>query len=95
MSKNAIRRPPLSEIKGENEPLLDDAALYNGMYIQARKMLMAAGRDPAEVALMTDKAAMDELQRDYAVVAAEEEKILLVPRARLAEFNALVKFLSR
>ena len=78
--------------KGDDEPLLATMALRESMERQLRRLLLGDGRyATAALALMTRSEIGACVQMDYAVMDARiGYDILLVPRARLAEYDGLV-----
>lgn len=79
--------------KGDDEPLLATMALRDSVEHQLRRLLLGDGRyATAALALMTRSEIGACVQMDYAVMDARNggDDILLVPRARFAEYNGLV-----
>lgn len=83
-------------VKGEFERELADMIEYRGQESSMRKLLLQDGDyDVNAIALMSQDEVANCIQEKYAVIGSVDEEIMIVERSRMAEFNALVKYISR
>lgn len=69
---------------------------YTGMERDARKIVLKDNLAKTEdVAIMTDIEVYEILLRKYEVVMCEPEKILLIEKEKIGEFNSMAVYLSR
>lgn len=69
---------------------------YTGMERDARKIVLKDNLAKTEdVAIMTDIEVYEILLQKYEVVMCEPEKILLIEKERIGEFNSMAVYLSR
>ena len=69
---------------------------YTGMERDARKIVLKNNLAKAEdVAIMTDIEVYEILLQKYEVAMSEREKILLIEKEKIEEFNKMAIYLSR
>ena len=69
---------------------------YTGMERDARKIVLKNNLAKAEdVAIMTDLEVYEILLKKYEVVMSEREKILLIDKEKMEEFNSMAVYLNR
>lgn len=69
---------------------------YTGMERCARRIVLKDNLAKAEdIALMTDFEVYDILLEKYEVVICASEKILLIDKEKIEEFNSMAVYLSR
>lgn len=69
---------------------------YTGMERCARRIVLNDNLAKAEdIALMTDFDVYEILLEKYEVVMCESEKILLIDKKKMKEFNSMAVYLSR
>ena len=69
---------------------------YTGMERDARKIVLKNNLAKAEdIAIMTDIEVYEILLQKYEVVMSEREKILLIEKEKIEEFNSMAVYLSR
>ena len=75
---------------------LSDRLLYTGMIRDARKLAfkdkMATVK---ELALMSELEICDLIEQNYNVVMSEDEKVLLIPKDKMDEFEQMAVYLCR
>ena len=75
---------------------LNSNVMYTGMERDAREILLKDNLATAEdVAMMTSLDVFDRLLEKYEVVMCESERILLIDKKKMKEFNSMAVYLSR
>ena len=75
---------------------LNSHVMYTGMERDARTILLKDNLATAEdVALMTSLDVFERLLEKYEVVMCESERILLIDKKKMKEFNSMAVYLSR
>ena len=75
---------------------LNSHVMYTGMEVDARAFLLKDNLATAEdVAMMTSLDVFDRLLEKYEVVMCESERILLIDKKKMKEFNSMAVYLSR
>ena len=75
---------------------LNDCLLYAGMVKDARKLALKDKMATAEeLALMSEPEICDLIVRDYDIVMSEDEKVLLIPKDEMDEFEKMAVYLCR
>ena len=75
---------------------LNSHVRYIGMEVDARAILLKDSLATAEdVAMMTSLDVFDRLLEKYEVVMCESERILLIDKKKMKEFNSMAVYLSR
>ena len=70
--------------------------MYTGMEVDARAIILKDNLATAEeVAMMTSLDVFDRLLEKYEVVMCESERILLIDKKKMKEFNSMAVYLSR
>ena len=94
-----VTKIELDNIKNEFEPLLNELVCRIGQTKNIRKILINDRIYPVDViANMTDEEACNSLQMNYAVVGVTDcsgDNIIIVPREKITEYNAIVKYVCR
>ena len=75
---------------------LSDRLLYTGMIRDARKLAFKDKMATAEeLALMSEPEICDLIERDYNIIMSEDEKVLLIPKDKMDEFEKMAVYLCR
>ena len=75
---------------------LSDRLLYTGMISGARKLALKDKMATAEeLALMSELEICDLIEQNYNVVMSEDEKVLLIPKDKMDEFEQMAVYLCR
>lgn len=75
---------------------LNDCLLYAGMIRDARKLALKDKMATAEeLALMSEPEICDLIVRDYNIIMSEDEKVLLIPKDKMDEFEQMAVYLCR
>lgn len=75
---------------------LNSHVMYTGMEVNARGILLKDNLATAEdVAMMTSLDVFDRLLEKYEVIMCESEKILLIDKKKMKEFNNMAVYLTR
>jgi hypothetical protein len=75
---------------------LNDCLLYAGMVKDARKLALKDKMATAEeLALMSEPEICDLIVRDYNIIMSEDEKVLLLPKDKMDEFEQMAVYLCR
>lgn len=75
---------------------LSDCLLYTGMVKDARKLALKDKMATAEeLVLMSELEICDLIVRDYDIVMSEDEKVLLIPKDKMDEFEKMAVYLCR
>ena len=75
---------------------LNSHVMYTGMERDARAILLKDNLATAEdVALMTSLDVFERLLEKYEVIMCENEKILLINKKKMKEFNSMAVYLTR
>lgn len=75
---------------------LNSHAMYTNMEVDARAILLKDNLATAEdVALMTSLDVFERLLEKYEVIMCESEKILLIDKKKMKEFNNMAVYLTR
>ncbi len=75
---------------------LSDCLLYNGMIKDARKLALKDKMATAEeLALMSELEICDLIAQNYDIVMSEDEKVLLIPKDKMGEFEQMAVYLCR
>ena len=86
----------MANVKCQYEENLEDSVKYTGQFKCARELLVKLNEyTPEAIAMMTDVEVCRSLQMKYKLVIDTDESILLVERAKLGEFNAMIHWLYR
>lgn len=69
---------------------------YIGMERAARKLALDDKMaTPEEIAIMSELEVCDLIMEKYEIIASESEKLLLIPRDEMEEFEKMAVYLSR
>ena len=75
---------------------LSDRLPYMGMISGARKLALKDKMATAEeLALMSELEICDLIEQNYNVVMSEDEKVLLIPKDKMDEFEQMAVYLCR
>ena len=75
---------------------LNSHVMYTGIEVDARAILLKDNLATAEdVAMMTSLDVFDRLLEKYEVVMCESERILLIDKKKMKEFNSMAVYLIR
>ena len=75
---------------------LNDRLLYTGMIRDARKLAFKDKMATAEeLALMSEQEICDLITQNYDIVMSEDEKVLLIPKYKMDEFEKMAVYLCR
>ena len=75
---------------------LNDCLLYAGMIKDARKLAFKDKMATAEeLALMSEQEICDLIAQNYDIVMSEDEKVLLIPKDKMGEFEQMAVYLCR
>lgn len=75
---------------------LNDRLLYAGMVKDARKLAFKDKMATAEeLALMSELEICDLIAKNYNIVMSEDEKVLLIPKDKIDEFEQMAVYLRR
>lgn len=75
---------------------LSDRLLYTGMQKDARKLALKDKMATAEeLALMSELEICDLIAQNYDIVMSEDEKVLLIPKDKMDEFEQMAVYLCR
>lgn len=75
---------------------LNDRLLYAGMVKDARKLALKDKMATAEeLALMSEQEICDLIAQNYDIVMSEDEKVLLIPKDKMDEFEKMAVYLCR
>lgn len=75
---------------------LNDRLLYAGMVKDARKLAFKDKMATAEeLALMSEQEICDLIAQNYDIVMSEDEKVLLIPKDKMDEFEQMAVYLCR
>lgn len=75
---------------------LSSKLLYTGMEVGIRKLVLKEKlATPEELAVMNEIAVCDLVLTQYMVAFVEDERILLIKRDKISEFEKLVKIIER
>ena len=75
---------------------LSDRLLYTGMIRDARKLAFKDKMATVEeLARMSDLEICDLIEQNYNVVMSEDEKVLLIPKDKMDEFEQMAVYLRR
>lgn len=75
---------------------LNDCLLYAGMIKDARKLAFKDKMATAEeLALMSEQEICDLIAQNYDIVMSEDEKVLLIPKDKMDEFEKMAVYLCR
>lgn len=75
---------------------LNDCLLYVGMVKDARKLAFKDKMATAEeLALMSEQEICDLIAQNYDIVMSEDEKVLLIPKDKMDEFEQMAVYLCR
>ena len=75
---------------------LNDRLPYMGMIRGARKLALKDKMATAEeLALMSELEICDLIVRDYNIIMSESEKVLLIPKDKMDEFEQIAVYLCR
>ncbi len=75
---------------------LNDRLLYAGMVKDARKLAFKDKMATAEeLALMSEQEICDLIAQNYDIVMSEDEKVLLIPKDKMDEFEKMAVYLCR
>lgn len=75
---------------------LNDRLLYAGMVKDARKLAFKDKMATAEeLALMSEQEICDLISQNYDIVMSEDEKVLLIPKDKMDEFEKMAVYLCR
>ena len=75
---------------------LSDRLPYMGMIRGARKLALKDKMATAEeLAVMSELEICDLIEQNYNVVMSEDEKVLLIPRDKMDEFEKMAVYLCR
>lgn len=75
---------------------LNDCLLYTGMIKDARKLAFKDKMATAEeLALMSEQEICDLIAQNYDIVMSEDEKVLLIPKDKMDEFEKMAVYLCR
>lgn len=75
---------------------LNDCLFYAGMVKDARKLAFKDKMATAEeLALMSEQEICDLIAQNYDIVMSEGEKVLLIPKDKMDEFEQMAVYLCR
>ena len=75
---------------------LSDRLLYTGMIRDTRKLAFKDKMATVEeLALMSELEICDLIEQNYNVVMSEDEKVLLIPKDKMDEFEQMAVYLCR
>lgn len=75
---------------------LNDCLFYAGMVKDARKLAFKDKMATAEeLALMSEQEICDLIVQNYDIVMSEDEKVLLIPKDKMDEFEKMAVYLCR
>lgn len=75
---------------------LSDRLLYTGMIRDERKLAFKDKMATAEeLALMSELEICDLIEQDYNIIMSEDEKVLLIPKDKMDEFEQMAVYLCR
>lgn len=75
---------------------LNDCLLYAGVVKDARKLAFKDKMATAEeLALMSEQEICDLIAQNYDIVMSEDEKVLLIPKDKMDEFEKMAVYLCR
>ena len=75
---------------------LSDRLHYMGMIRDARKLAFKDKMATAEeLALMSELEICDLIEQDYNIIMSEDEKVLLIPKDKMDEFEQMAVYLCR
>lgn len=75
---------------------LSGMLLYTGMEKDARKLALRDNMASAEdIAVMSEIEVCDLIVKKYEVVMNADERVLLIPKDKMPEFNKMAVYLSR